>query len=407
MSEEERFVYTTSLSKIRKLKKRVRVIQGGTSSSKTWSILPILIDIAARTPNTSISVVSESLPHLRKGAIRDFLTIMRLTKRYIDDHWNRSTFTYTFANGSFIEFFPCDTEQKARGPRRQYLFVNEANALPWDIYFQLAIRTSHAIFVDYNPSHRFWAHENLIGDDDTDFLILTYKDNEALSETLVKELEKALPRAFHNPDLPRPDLYNESNVKNKYWANWCKVYLHGEVGSLEGVVFQNWDTIKEIPAEARLLGYGVDFGFSNDPTAIVALYEYEDQVIFDEVVYKTGMLSAEIAKHIPDDVICYADSADPRTIAELVNLGKYVYPVTKGPDSIINGIQFMQGLKMIVTERSVNMIKELRNYSWDEDKHGKRLNKPVDAYNHAIDAARYACVMHLGQPDQDFFVMSW
>lgn len=402
------FIRTRAISKLLKLKKRVKVVPGGSSAGKTYGILPILIDRACKTPGLEISVVSESIPHLRKGAAKDFLKIMRDTNRYIDAHWNRTLLTYRFANGSYIEFFSCDSPDKVRGPRRNILYLNEGNNVPWETYYQLAIRTSHEIWIDFNPTTgNWWAYTELADDPDAEWLTLVYKDNSALPESIVKELEKSLTKAYYNPSLQPPELFAEDNVKNSYWANFAKVYLFGMPGSLEGVVFQNWDTIKELPAEARLLGYGVDFGFSNDPTAIVALYEYEDQVIFDEICYRTGMLSAEIAKFIPDDVICYADSADPRTIAELVNLGKYVYPVTKGPDSIINGIQFMQGLKMVITERSVNMIKELRNYSWDEDKHGKRLNKPVDAYNHTIDAARYGCVMHLGQPRQEFFVLSW
>lgn len=390
------FTLTSAIKKLRKLKKRIRVVPGGTSAGKTYGIIPILIDKAAKTPGLEISIVSESIPHLRKGALKDFLKIMKATGRYIDANWNRTLLTYTFSNGSYIEFFSADQEDKVRGPRRNILYINECNNINFDTYHQLAIRTSHEVWLDFNPSNEFWAYTELNDDPDCEWLTLTYKDNEALPEAIIREIEKAVHKAFIDPDLPIEQLFSESNIKSAYWANWWKVYGLGEMGSLEGVIFSNWKQISKLPEEARLIGYGLDFGYSNDPTAVVAIYEWNGIRILDEVLYQTGLVNAEIAIHIPDGVTVYADSAEPKSIEEIRRLKKRILPVKKGNDSINFGIQVMQGQAYYVTERSTNLIKELRSYCWDKDKHGKTLNKPIDDFNHAIDAIRYHEMMTVG-----------
>jgi phage terminase large subunit len=382
------FIYTTAIRKLRKLKKRIRIIPGGTSAGKTFGILPILIDRATRTPGLEISVVSESIPHLRRGAYKDFEKIMRSTNRWIEGSFSKSLLKYTFANGSFIEFFGADQPDKLRGARRNILYINEANNVHFEAYQQLAIRTDLEIWLDFNPTNEFWAHTELTEDNDSETLILTYKDNEALSESIVKEIEKA----------------KEKAKTSAYWQNWWNVYGLGQVGSLEGVVFNNWQQIDHIPKDARLLGYGMDFGYSNDPTAIIAVYKYNDKRILDEVLYRKGLVNSEIAKYIPDDAITYADSAEPKSIEEIKRLGKHILPVTKGSDSINFGIQVMQDQEYFVTARSTNLIKELRSYCWDEDKTGRRLNKPIDDWNHAIDAVRYHEMMSIGLK-KNFFVV--
>lgn len=390
----EGFTYTTALKKLRKLKKRIKKIPGGTSAGKTYSILPILIDKATKTPLSEISVVSESIPHLRKGALKDFLKIMKSTGRYIDSNWNRTLLTYTFSNGSYIEFFSADQEDKVRGPRRNILYINECNNIKFDTYHQLAIRTDREIWLDYNPTHEFWADTELKEDPDVDTITLTYKDNEALADSIIREIEKALTKGFHDPGYD--NLFHESNIKSSYWSNWWKVYGLGLTGSLEGVIFNNWKQIDNLPKEASLIGYGMDFGYSNDPTAIVAVYKYNDYRILHEILYKKGLVNSEIAEYIPKGVITYADSAEPKSIEEIKRFDKYIKPVTKGRDSINFGIQIMQDQKYLVTLSSTNLIKEFRNYSWDEDKTGKRLNKPIDDWNHAIDAVRYHEMENLG-----------
>jgi phage terminase large subunit len=205
---------------------------------------------------------------------------MKDTGRNYRKELNKTLLTYTFTNGSFIEFFSADQEARVRGPRRHDLYVNEANNLSFDTYYQLAIRTSGDIYLDYNPSARFWVHDEIIPDEDTDFIILTYKDNEALSDTIIKEIEKA----------------REKAKTSDYWANWWKVYGLGQVGSLEGVILNNWKQVDSIPEGARLLGYGQDFGFTNDPSALVAVYLWNGQLIFHELIYQTGLTTRELVK---------------------------------------------------------------------------------------------------------------
>lgn len=386
-NEHNGFRYTTAIKRLRKLKKRIKKIPGGTSAGKTFGILPILIDKAARKELLEISVVSESVPHLRKGAIKDFLKIMKATGRYIDKNWNRSLLTYNFSNGSFIEFFSADQEDKVRGPRRNILYINECNNLKFETYHQLAIRTDMEIWLDYNPTHEFWADTELKDDPDLDTVILTYKDNEALADSIVKEIEKAKTKGFFNPD--REDLFNEYNIKNKFWSNWWRVYGLGLTGSLDGVVFNNWEIINSLPEEAKLVGHGLDFGYTNDPTAIIQVYEWNGKRILNEICYQKKLVNDDIAKKLPKKPITYADSAEPKSIEEIKRHGILIKGVTKGKDSINFGIQVMQQNTYLVTASSVNLIKEFRNYTWDTDREGNKINKPIDAWNHGIDAVRY------------------
>lgn len=377
------FQRTTAQSKIAKLRKRIRIVQGGTSSSKTFSILPLLITYAVNTPRSEISIVSESIPHLKRGAIKDFVNIMVMTGNYKDQNFNKSDLKYKFSNGSFIEFFSADQPDKLRGARRDVLFINECNNVNFEAYQQLAIRTKKFIYLDYNPTQEFWVHTELKNDPDSDFVILTYKDNEALDSAIVKEIEKA----------------KEKAKTSSYWANWWQVYGLGLVGSLEGVIFSNWKQIDRVPKEAQLIGYGMDFGFTNDPTTLVAVYRYDGKLVVDELIYQTGLLNSDICKKLTNLGIksesIWGDSAEPKTIEEIRRSGFNIKPVEKGQDSIIFGIDTLQQYAMLITESSTNLIKELRSYSWDTDKTGKKLNKPIDDWNHAIDALRYLAMMEL------------
>jgi phage terminase large subunit len=363
---------TTAQKKIARLNKRVRIVRGGTSSSKTFSIIPMLITYAVKTPRCEISVVAESIPHLRRGAIRDFLKIMEMVGMYAPDKWNKSSLTYTFSNDSFIEFFSADQPDKLRGARRDVLFINECNNIEWESYYQLAIRTRRFIYLDYNPVREFWVDTELKSDPDSEMVVLTYKDNEALDKSIVKEIEKA----------------KEKAKTSEYWANWWRVYGLGEIGNLEGVVFSNYQLVDSIPEDAKLIGYGLDFGYSNDPTALVAVYLFNGQRYIDQILYRTGMMNGEIAKHIESGVICYADSAEPKSIEEIRRYGKTIRGVTKGKDSINYGIQVMQEQAYFITKRSTDLIKELRGYIWDKDKSGNTMNRPIGV-DHALDAFRY------------------
>jgi phage terminase large subunit len=370
---------TTAQNKIAQLKKRVRIVRGGTSSSKTFSIIPMLITYAVQKDNTEISIVSESIPHLRRGAIRDFLKIMQMVGMYDPNKWNKSSLTYTFSNNSFIEFFSADQPDKLRGARRDVLFINECNNVDWESYYQLAIRTRKFIYLDYNPVTEFWVDTELVHDADSEMIVLTYKDNEALDLSIVAEIEKA----------------KEKAETSEYWRNWWAVYGLGQIGNLEGVIFSNYQLIDTIPDDARLLGCGVDFGYSVDPTAIVEVYQYNDQRIIKEICYRTGMLNSDIAKVLPKGVPVYADSAEPKSIEEIRRFGISIKGVTKGKDSINYGIQVMQGQNYMITKDSTNLIKELRGYCWDKGKDGKTLPIPVGD-DHIIDAWRYFEMESLG-----------
>jgi phage terminase large subunit len=374
------FQVTTAIHKIYELQKRIKIIQGGTSAGKTFGILPVLIDKCAREKGLEVSVVAETIPHLRRGALKDFLKIMRWTGRYVEDRFNATLLRYEFANGSSIEFFSADNASKLRGARRDILYINECNNVTFDAYLELSIRTKKEIYLDFNPANEFWVHKELKDEPDADFIILTYKDNEALDESIVRQIEKN----------------REKAATSSYWANWWRVYGLGEVGMLEGVIFDNWKEIDKIPDDARLVGIGLDFGYTNDPTAAIEIYNWNGQRIVNEIVYRTGMLNSDIAKILPSSVTIYADSSEPKSIDEIRRYGKTIKGVTKGADSIRYGIDVMQRQSYLVTKQSTNLIKELRSYCWDVDKQGVRLKNPAGGNDHAIDALRYHEMESLG-----------
>ena len=374
---------TTAQDKIGVLRKRVRIVRGGTSSSKTFSIIPMLIHHAVTNPNQEISIVAETIPHLRRGAIRDFLKIMDMIGMYDDTCYNKSTMTYKFNSGSFIEFFSADNPAKLRGARRDVLFVNECNNISWESYYQLAIRTRKFIYLDYNPVAEFWVDTELLKDSDAEMIVLTYKDNEALDKSIVKEIEKARDKADTSP----------------YWNNWWNVYGLGQIGNLQGVVIDNWQQCEDIPLDAKLVAYGTDFGFTNDPTTLIAVYKQEGKLWVDELLYRTNMTNSDIGNYYKTqnigraEIVC--DSAEPKSIEELRRQGFNVHPAMKGPDSIKIGIDILKRYDIMVTKRSTNLIKELRSYLWETDRDGKLTGKPIDHNNHAIDALRYIALNKL------------
>jgi phage terminase large subunit len=378
------FHHTTAIKRIRRMTARKKVIQGGTSAGKTYAILAVLIHIAAKA-KTEISVVSESIPHLRRGAMKDFGKVMQWTNRWRDEGWNKTLLTYTFANGSTIEFFSADQEAKLRGARRQVLYINEANNIEFEAYHQLAIRTSEAIYIDFNPVSEFWAHTEVLAEQDSELLVLTYRDNEALPATIRDDIEAAQVKA----------------ATSTYWANWWKVYGLGEVGSLQGVVFDDWQQVDGIDfAGDKLVAIGLDWGYTNDPTAVVAVYKRGSAILLHELIYQNGLTNQDIAEHLRKLGIgrswpIIADSAEPKSIEEVHRLGFNIHPATKGADSIRNSIDILKRQPMLVTRESTNLIKELRNYTWDTDRTGASLGVPIDRYNHAIDAVRYVALNKL------------
>ena len=335
---------------------------------------------AISNPGAEISVVSESVPHLRRGAIRDFLKIMIAIGNSLTN-WNKSTLIYYFDNGSFIEFFSADQSDKLRGARRDILFVNEANNINWESYHQMSVRTRKFIYIDYNPTQEFWAHTELIGRDGTDFVILTYKDNEALEPAIVKEIEAARDKAKDSP----------------YWLNWWNVYGLGQTGSLQGVIFSNWTQCDKMPETWKWKAYGIDWGFTNDPTAVVEVCEFDGKLWINEILYEKGLTNADIADKLDgfrgQEFI--ADSAEPKSIEDIRRRGFRIRPCEKGRDSIRSGIDKLQQYQLMVTSNSVNLIKEFRGYTWATDRTGKETGEPIDNMNHAIDAVRYTAMEKL------------
>jgi phage terminase large subunit len=377
-------INTTAKRKIESLTQRKRVIQGGTSASKTFSILCVLIKQACRK-KTEISIVGETVPHLRRGAIRDFIKIMIAKGIFVPARWNKTLLTYQFANRSTIEFFSADQEARLRGARRQVLFINEANNIDFESYYQLAIRTSDAIYIDFNPTHEFWAHTEVLREADSELLILTYQDNEALPDTIRKDIE----------------LNRTKAETSAYWANWWKVYGLGQVGTLQGAIYEDFEVVEGIDvSRAKFVALGLDWGFSNDPTALVAIYRQGDCLLVQELLYATGLTNQDIADKLRSLGITraweiVADSAEPKSIEEIYRLGFNIKPAEKGPDSVRNGIDILKRFKLQVTKDSTNLIKELRSYTWATDKEGKNTGVPIDSFNHACDAMRYVALNKL------------
>lgn len=302
----------------------------------------------------------------------DFENIMKDRGYWKEERWNKTKHVYTFEDGSKIEFTVMDTYGKAHGPRRDVLFLNECNNLSFLIVDQLMVRTREIVWMDWNPTIEFWFYTELQGKrDDIDFITLTYLDNEALDPITKAEIE--------------------SHKNNK---NWWPVYGEGKLGTVEGRIYPNWEIIDEIPIEARLERRGLDYGYSNDPTAIVDVYKYNGAFIWDEVLYRKGLSNKQIADVIlnqPDpNVLTIPDSAEPKSNDELAAHGVPILPAHKGKGSVNHGIQVVQSQKILVTRRSFNIIKENRSYMWETDKDGRVINVPIGIWNHAMDAGRYA-----------------
>ncbi len=362
------------------LKNKIRAVSGGTGASKTYSIMMILIDYAQANKNQKIDIVSESFPHLEDGVIHDFKEIMIGRNYWNDKLWNDTKHIYTFETKSVIKFISFDKLGKTHGPRRDVLFLNEGNYLPWNIVDQLITRTRKIVWIDWNPSEEFWFQLEMLGKRiDIDFLgekgnlpPLTYLDNEALTQDEINEIE--------------------SHKGNK---NWWRVYGLGLLGELEHQIYKGWRVIDDVPFEARLERRWLDFGYTNDESAIGNIYYYNNGWIFDEELYQKGMSNKQLADFLNSlpkkETTIVADSAEPKSIDELRAYGLNVAPCQKGQDSVRAGIQLVQDQPISVTRRSLNVLKEQRNYMWMTDKNGKILNEEDPACkNHHMSGIRYA-----------------
>ena len=346
---------------------RYIINQGSSRSSKTYSILQLLITIATYSQKPLIiSVVSATLPHLKRGAIRDFNDILLRSGLYSDSSWNKTSLTYSIGS-SLIEFFSVDQPEKVYGASRDILFINEANHIDEERARQLIIRTRGTIFIDFNPTSQFYVHTDYLLRPEAYYIHSTYKDNPYLEEAIVHELLEA----------------------GKRNANFKRVFVEGEVGHIEGVIFENWD-FGEFDESLPYL-FGQDYGFVNDPTTLVkiAIDEKRKRIYVDEMLYRAGLTTDmifTINKNYAGENLIIGDSAEPRLITELKGRGLNIRGAQKGKDSVKTGISGMLDYQLIITERSKNIEKELKNYVWIDGK----ANVPIDAFNHAIDAIRYA-----------------
>jgi len=369
-------------SHLEKSTKRFTVEQGGTRSGKTYNILIwIIFKYCLTNQNKIISIVRKHGPALRGSVMRDFFELLRKYDLYNEEDHYKSVNEYHL-NSNVIEFVSLDEPQKIRGRKRHLLFVNEGNELKWEDFFQLNIRTTDKVIIDFNPSEEYhWLYDNIIPRPDAEFFVTTYKDNPFLDSNLVAEIERL------------------KEVDETYW----RIYGLGQKAQSKLLVF-NYEEIANIPNEARFIAYGLDFGYTQDPTALVSVYLYDDKIYLDEHIYQNGMTNKDIVDvmrslNIDRRVNIFADSSEPKSINEIHSYGFNVKPTAKGPDSINIGIDMMRRYKIHITTRSTNLIKEFRNYKYIQDKDGKATNRPVDAFNHGIDASRYAIFNSFNRPN--------
>lgn len=352
---------------------------GGTRSGKTFANLQAIFQLAAADEVPSLtSVVSETFPHLKRGAIRDFPSAIG-ADLWDESAWSKGGYIYTLPNGSQIEYFSADATSKVHGPARDRLFLNECQNIPYEIARQLFVRTRGLIIMDYNPTASFWGNEQIETRPDCVTIHSTYKDNSFLTAEQIREIEA-----------------------NQHDTNWWKVYGLGEFGTLEGLIY-SFELIDEMPPAGGLREvYGIDFGFTHDPTAIVrVLADTGRKVAYvDEIAYKTGMLNSDISAvlaecNIPKHVHIWADAAEPKSIAEIGrDTGLNIRASNKSAPTrggrLTFQLQWMQGWRLYITKASTNIIREARNYTWAKDRDGNLVNEPIDTWNHALDAMRYA-----------------
>lgn len=356
-----------------------KVIQGGMSAGKTFAIITLLISYCQSYPDSLVTVVGLSYPHLEAGSIRDFIKIMKEVNIWNSELWNKSAKTYSFPNGSVLEFKSID-RMSARGPRRDVLFVNEANGITFETFQELAGRTKDFVIVDFNPSSKFWAHEKLVEGlaSDTTYIILTYLDNEALSTREVANIESHKPKPGEEP------------------SNWWVVYGLGQIGTLEGNVYSGWELVDEsfIINNGRLVRYGLDFGFSNDESALVAVYEMPDGKLgIVEKLYKKGLLGSQYGDilrklEIDPNVLIVADSARPEIIAEIQKEEFRCIGADKNPGSVLRGIDRVAQRQIVYCGE--NLKREYLSYAWRKKRSGEILDEPEDGNDHLMDAVRYA-----------------
>ena len=360
---------------------KIVVEQGGTRSGKTYNILLwIIFKYCTSNNNKVITICRKSFPSLRATVMRDFISILQEHNCYSEMAHNKSNSEYSLF-GNLVEFISLDQPQKIRGRKRDLLFVNEGNELYYEDMQQLLFRTQDRIILDFNPSDEFhWIYDKLITRDDCDFFKTTYLDNPFIEESIIKEIELL------------------KYTDEQYW----QIYGLGERSASRSTIFK-YTEVNSIPVEANLISYGMDFGYSNDPSTLVSVYIWNHNLYVKEHLYRTQMTTNDIAQFLREENLSgnpiYADSAEPRLIAELRRMGFNIFPSTKGKDSINAGIDLLKRYKIHVLASSTNAIREFRNYKWREDKSGMLINVPEDKNNHIIDPTRYATYSILSRPN--------
>ena len=362
-------------------KAKIIVEQGGTRSGKTYNILLwIIFDYCAKNNNKVITITRKAFPSLRATVLRDFIAILQSYKCYSERFHNKSNSEY-YLFGNLVEFISLDQPQKIRGRKRDLLFINEGNELYFEDWQQLIFRTQEKIILDFNPSDEYhWIYDKVLTRDDCDFFQTTYLDNPFVDETIKKEIELL------------------KDTDEQYW----QIYGLGERAISKSTVFK-YNEVNEIPLGAKLIAYGMDFGYSNDPSTLVSVYTMEHNLYIKEHLYRTQMTTNDINTFLRDENLSsnpiYADSAEPRLIAELRRMGHNIFPSVKGKDSINAGIDLLKRYKINILKDSENAISEFRNYKWKEDKSGRLTNVPHDKFNHIIDPCRYATYSILSRPN--------
>ena len=352
--------------------RRICVLQGGTRSGKSYSALQWILVKALSEPNLVISIVRKSFPSMRVSIMRDWIGILKDLGIWDEEKWSATEHIYSFDNGTIVEFMSIDNAEKRKGSARDYLFVDESNELSREDWFQLFIRTRKKSIIAYNPSFgtNHYIFNEIHTHPEADVYISTYKDNPYLERQLVEEIERL------------------KDINPEYY----KIYGLGLPGNNVGTIF-SINLVDEVPENADFVSFGLDYGFTIDPTALVAVWKRDKDIFIDELIYKKGMVTSDIADELERLEVgreeIWADSAEPRLNEELYRLGFNVKPVKKGKDSIRMGIDLMMQYRLIVTKRSKNIIKEFGEYVWTQDKNGNFENIPVDYSNHALDAIRY------------------
>ena len=360
--------------------KKIVVEQGGTRSGKTYNIiLWIIFEYCAKNHNKVVTVCRKSFPSLRATVLRDFMTILESHNLYSEKFHNKSNSEY-YLFGNLVEFISLDQPQKIRGRKRDLLFINEGNELFFEDWQQLVFRTQERIILDFNPSDEYhWIYDKVITREDCDFFKTTYLDNPFVGDSIKREIELL------------------KDTDEQYW----QIYGLGERAASRSTVFR-YNEVSNIPEDSELIAYGMDFGYTNDPSTLVSVYVKDRNLYIKEHLYRTAMTTTDIHKFLLDEDLdskpIYADSAEPRLIEELRRMGHNIFPSLKGRDSVNAGIDLLKRYKINILSTSSNAIMEFRNYKWKEDKAGTLLNIPVDTFNHIIDPCRYATYSILSKP---------